>query len=104
MCSALAETKALGIEVQDHWSVDKKEAAQVFMAENEAAAHNYVTLRDALAALECTMQRGEGKAWCTHHQTKCPMPDLPITLWTCGFPCSPYSSQRSKRFSDGRLS
>ena len=89
----------LGIEVQSMYTSDPKPAAVAFAQKNcsrlsKHSEHHYMCLRDAIA----------GGGWCQWHASRCDVPPGQDDLCVIGFPCQPYSGQRSDRWCAGGVS
>ena len=91
----LFSKKALVPELQfrEEMAIDPKPAAQRTLLRSTEAQHVFETLAGAASA----KAKGE-KIFCWKHEDFCRVPHDNPDCFICGFPCAPYSSQRSGRF------
>ena len=75
-------------------AIDPKRSAQKALMANTSCAHVFGTLSDVLAA-----KKDETKCYCFRHGQECDIPKTCGDIFTAGFPCQPFSSQRSGRYS-----
>ena len=71
--------------------IDPKKASQVYVMQNGLSPlHFHKTMKEAA---------GPDVAHCVLHKRACPTPKPDADVWVCGFPCAPWSAQRSDRHS-----
>ena len=89
--------QALGVEIDDVESIDCKPASEKWLKEMWPAGHHYEKLEFVVEAL-----KRSGKAMCKWHSTECQVcQPFACDVYIAGFPCAPFSVQRSCRFQDG---
>ena len=96
-CVVLALLEELGVAYVEEMSMEPKLAAQRFMQNNVGAQHNFETIAAVNEMMREPDAKEPKKLYCSHHACDCPLPPRSPDCWICGFPCAPYSLQRSQK-------
>ena len=85
----------LQLQFCEEMSMEPKSFATTFVKQNKPPCHNFETI----GAVVDTMLHGQPDKkkvlHCSIHGKACALPPAVPDLWVCGFPCAPYSCQRS---------
>ena len=94
-CSCVTVSEALNehlinpVKFEDKMGIDPKPHAQRWLCQHKSPTHVFDTM-------ESVLQTTDGHAWCARHQKKCEV-NLQGHVLISGFPCAPFSAQRSNR-------
>ena len=92
--------QALGLVVDEVFTVEKKATAIEFLQSNTIGSHNYTSIE---AVLQSIKNPADGCPECTTHAKAraCTLPSHTQDMAIIGFPCSPFSGQRTDRWKGG---
>ena len=97
-CLCTCTCKALGLPLTEVYSCDRKKKAKEFVKQAGIQAQHHVDeLSDLVKAFSCG--RGVTQACSFHAGESCNLAEIAIDVGVTGFPCAPYSAQRSGRYS-----